>query len=68
MTARRPICKRCGKFSYEIPEYRDMADILHMTTDAYVLENETTLDPATLRFLCTDCWLHAGEPLEHVRR
>jgi hypothetical protein len=67
VTAKRPICKRCGKFAYEIDEYRDMADALHMRSDDYVMEFETTMDHHTLQFLCTPCWLRAGEPLEHVR-
>lgn len=60
---RTPICKGCGKFSYEIEEYREMAAVLLMTPEAYVREYETTMDAATLQFFCTECFMKAGMPV-----
>lgn len=59
----KPICRRCGKFAHEIPEYQDMAQVLKTTPDEYVLEYETTLEPRTMRFLCSDCFVKAGYPI-----
>lgn len=60
---RRPLCRGCGRFAYEIDEFRDMAEALKMRPDQYVIEYETTLDPATLRFFCTPCFLRMGCPV-----
>lgn len=63
MTERRPICGRCGKFAYEIDEYRTEAAPLGITPAEYVQRYETTFDERTMRFLCTDCFVCAGFPI-----
>lgn len=34
-----------------------MAQALQMTVDDYMAQYETTLNPGTLQFLCSECWL-----------
>lgn len=65
MTPRKPVCRICGKFAYELAEYRDMAEALQMTVDDYVIECETTIDLRTLQFLCTPCYLHQERGLKY---
>ena len=56
-------CKRCHKKPEEILEYKLMANTEELTPDEAVRLREGTFDPETETFLCTDCYIKSGMPL-----
>jgi hypothetical protein len=57
-----PICMGCKKRPEEIPEYTDREIIAGMTPDDYVQREEGTYNPENGHFLCTECYIKAGQP------
>ncbi|MDD9148130.1 hypothetical protein OYT88_06160 [Sporolactobacillus sp. CQH2019] len=59
-------CAGCGERPEQIPEYRDRAreePESFNSAQEVVLLDEGTFDPNTRLFLCTDCYIKAGMPL-----
>lgn len=61
-------CRGCNKTPGELAEYVSAASPDSYggegtTPDDYVREEEGTLDPETGLFLCTECYISAGMPL-----
>lgn len=54
-----PICKR---YPDEISEYVRMAEEYEIHPDEFVISEEGTYNLTNGHFLCTDCWIKAGEP------
>lgn len=58
----RPICTGCNKRPEELAEYVEMGDEHGMTANSFVLMFEGTLNQDNGHFLCTACYIEAGEP------
>lgn len=58
----KPICVGCNKEPSELAEYVDMAREEEMTPDDYVRSEEGTFNRSNGHFLCTGCYIAAGEP------
>jgi hypothetical protein len=58
----RPICTGCNKHPDKIEEYIEMAENEEMTPDEYVRHEEGTYNRANGHFLCTMCYIRAGQP------
>lgn len=57
-----PICIGCNKTPTEIEEYVDAALEDETTPDQYVRTEEGTYNPKNGHFLCTSCYIKAGQP------
>jgi hypothetical protein len=57
-----PMCVGCGKKPSELREYVDMAEEEGMTPDEYVRREEGTYNRENGHFLCTPCYVKAGQP------
>ena len=59
-----PICIGCGKYPFELAEYVEAAREYGrpITPDNYVRREEGTYNPANEHFLCTPCYINAGQP------
>lgn len=57
-----PLCTGCNKTPREIEEYREAAMINGTTPDDYVRENDGTYNKTNGHFLCTNCYIEAGQP------
>lgn len=57
-----PICIGCQRRPSEIDEYREAAREERCTPDQYVATEEGTYNLKNGHFLCTGCYIDAGEP------
>lgn len=66
-TIKAPICYGCQKHPSEIEEYVEAAKEHDATPDWFVKVIEGTYDRQynTQFFICTDCYIEMGEPLQH---
>lgn len=55
-------CLGCKKSPNELSEYVSAARGAEMTPDDYVWKEEGTLNLENGHFLCTDCYIKAGQP------
>lgn len=61
----QPICVGCGKRPNELPEYIEAAREdarCKGDADRYVVLEEGTLNRENGHFLCTPCYIEAGQP------
>jgi hypothetical protein len=58
-----PVCSGCGLYPRDIPEYVDAARDSGCTPARYVWREEGTLNPDNGHFLCTACYIRAGQPV-----
>jgi hypothetical protein len=66
-----PKCGGCRRRPFQIPEYVEAAtaelgsdpDPTPEEIDAWLRVSEGTFNPATNRYLCTECFLRAGMPV-----
>lgn len=66
----QPICRAivgnedlgCGKRPDELMEYRVEAKVWGITPDQYVEREEGTFNAVNGHFLCTVCYMRAGQP------
>lgn len=58
-------CAICGKEPKEINEYVEQAEIEEITPEQFVQEEEGTYDYHTGYFVCTNCYIEIGTPLNH---
>jgi hypothetical protein len=58
----QPYCTGCNKTPEEISEYVDMGIAEEMTPTEFVWDQEGTLNRRNGHFLCTSCYLGAGQP------
>lgn len=58
----RPICMGCQKHPDELEEYVVAAADYSTSPDDYVAREEGTYNPENAHFLCTDCYVEAGQP------
>ncbi len=56
------ICIGCNKKPEEIEEYVEAAAEEEMTPDDYVAQEEGTYNRHNGHFLCTHCYIKAGQP------
>lgn len=57
-------CAICGRTPDQIPEYINLAKGSdYQSADAAVRYEEGTYHPAYDKFICTDCYIKAGQPL-----
>ncbi|WP_270790064.1 hypothetical protein [Enterococcus diestrammenae] len=57
-------CAMCGRTPDQIPEYINLAkESDYQSADAAVRYEEETYHPAYDKFICTDCYVKAGQPL-----
>lgn len=57
-----PICTGCNKRPDDIEEYVDMGKAEEMTPDEFVRTEEGTYNKDNGHFLCTECYIRAGQP------
>ena len=57
-----PLCIGCNKHPEDLAEYVAMGRVEDMTPDDFVREEEGTYNPKNGHFLCTTCYIKAGEP------
>lgn len=57
-----PICIGCHKRPNEIDEYKDIAKAENCTPDEFVKREEGTYNNDNGHFLCTACYIKAGQP------
>jgi hypothetical protein len=57
-----PICWGCLKRPHQLDEYLKPAEQDGMDVDAYVRAEEGTYNKENGHFLCTSCYIRAGEP------
>jgi hypothetical protein len=57
-----PICTGCQRHPSEINEYREAAREEMCSPDQYVVTEEGTYNRTNGHFLCTACYIEAGEP------
>lgn len=55
-------CLGCHKQPSELSEYISAVRGSDMTPDDYVWKEEGTLNLENGHFLCTDCYINAGQP------
>lgn len=58
-------CAICDKEPRDITEYQEQAEIEGMTPEEFVQNEEGTYDVDTGYFVCTNCYINAGMPLNH---
>lgn len=58
----KPICVGCDKRPDELDEYSPDSTGEDMTPDEYVKFGEGTYNPSNGHFLCTSCYIKAGQP------
>ncbi len=56
-------CLECGRKPDEITEYINIAIDDNISSDEVVLREEGTLNRATGKFWCTNCYIKLGQPL-----
>jgi len=56
-------CLGCGFRPNDLGEYIVASEDYSCTPEEYVIRKEGTYDPETGTFLCTDCYIKAGTPL-----
>ena len=61
-------CGRCGKAPWQLTEYVDAAAVDGISPNEYVRDEEGTYDPASNRFLCTECYVAVGQPSLFARQ
>jgi len=61
-TTVQPQCQGCGKKPEEISEYTDEMTGSGLSPDDYVKQEEGTYNSANGHFLCTSCYIKAGQP------
>lgn len=61
-TTTTPVCQGCNRTPDQIMEFKIAARQAACTPTEYVLAEEGTLNPENLHFLCTDCYIKAGQP------
>lgn len=57
-----PICMKCHRPPWDIPECRAMARDFQVTPDVFVRENDGTYNPASGLFACDTCYIKMGQP------
>jgi hypothetical protein len=57
------VCVCCKKSPAELEEYVEAAKDEGVTPDAYVLDQEGTLNTRNGHFWCTACYVNIGMPL-----
>jgi hypothetical protein len=57
-----PLCTGCNKHPADIKEYVNMGQAEDMTPDDFVRREEGTYNPENGHFLCTSCYIKAGQP------
>lgn len=57
-----PLCTGCNKHPAQIQEYVDAAEAEGITPDEYATREEGTFNFSNGHFLCTSCYIEAGEP------
>ncbi len=62
MKKMRPMCQGCGKTPDQIDEYVHASAECGIDADQYVMEEEGTFNQQNGHFLCTACYIEAGEP------
>lgn len=58
-------CAICGKEPKDITEYQEQAEIEGMTPEEFVQNEEGTYDYSTGYFVCTNCYINNGMPLNY---
>lgn len=58
----RPLCTGCNKHPDQITEYIAAAFDEECTPDEYVRNEEGTYNTKNGHFLCTACYIEAGQP------
>ena len=58
----QPICVGCNHVPSEIQEYVELAQGDQMTPDDFVRYEEGTYNSENGHFLCTMCYIRAGQP------
>ncbi len=62
MTNISPRCNGCSKCPDELEEYRWAVEDTEMSPDEFVRLEEGTYNTENGHFLCTDCYISAGQP------
>lgn len=62
MTEPQPICIGCERYPDQIDEYIAYGAMEEITPDEYVRRYEGTYNGENGHFLCTDCYIKAGQP------
>ena len=57
-----PLCTGCNRHPAQMEEYVSAAEAERMTPDDYVTKEEGTFNYSNGHFLCTSCYIAAGEP------
>lgn len=57
-----PLCTGCNRHPAQIGEYVEAAAEANMTPDEYVTKEEGTFNYSNGHFLCTTCYIEAGQP------
>jgi hypothetical protein len=57
-----PVCIGCGKHPDQLDEYVEAARDFEITPDQYVRQEEGTYNRENGHFLCTPCYVDAGQP------
>lgn len=57
-----PICVGCNTAPCDLEEYIKQGRANDMTPDAFVRAEEGTYNRDNGHFLCTDCYIKAGQP------
>lgn len=58
----RPLCMGCLKSPKELDEYIEAARDAEMDVEVYVRKEEGTYNKFNGHFLCTSCYIEAGQP------
>ena len=58
-------CAVCGKEPKDIVEYQEQAEVEEVTPEQFVQTEEGTYDYSTGYFVCTNCYINIGMPLNH---
>lgn len=58
----QPQCQGCGKKPNEISEYSQETTGSELSPDEYVKKEEGTYNRENGHFLCTACYIKAGQP------
>lgn len=61
-------CGRCGRAPWQLTEFVDAAAVNGVSPNEYVRDEEGTYDPASNRFLCTECYVAVGQPSLFARQ
>jgi hypothetical protein len=57
-----PVCIGCNKTPEQIDEYKYGAQEYDISPNQYVRSEEGTYNPANGHFMCTNCYINAGQP------